>query len=116
MKKVYYLVKCGSGTFVHYDIIDLIKENGSSLLFHKKAFDWKTGETRIFTLKATRKVMRNINNDLVSYIDFRSTREEFYYYNIKEFSIPDDVTEPKKYFIIDSRQTSQQDIINIICQ
>lgn len=98
MKKVYYLCHCGSGRSVHANLLELVKEEGSKLLFHINDYDWDKNEGRTITLKATRKTQLNCKGEKNETIDFRSSKEQYKYSFIREMEI-DDNEEPKKFFI-----------------
>lgn len=98
MKKVYYLGKCGSGRSVHYNLIDLVKEEGNRLLFHVDDFDWDYNKERIITLRAKRVTKKDFNGKDYEMIDFHSSKEQYKYCFIKEKEIEDNI-EPEKWFI-----------------
>lgn len=100
MKKVYYLAHCGSGTSVHYKLINLVKEEGNKMLFHIEDFDWdkKGYPKRIITLKGYKRIRKNFNNDPYETIDFNSSKEQYKYHFIVEKLINDN-EEPKESFI-----------------
>ena len=100
MKKIYYLAHCGSGRSVHYQLIELFKEDGNKLLFHINDFDYdKDGfPKRTITLKAKRVKRKNIDGEDYEMIDFHSSKAQYKYHFITEREIDDNV-EPEKRFI-----------------
>lgn len=100
MKKVYYLCHCGSGTSVHGQLIELIKEEGNKLLFHIEDIDWdkKDFPKRTITLRA-KKIMRKdfYGNDSIM-IDFHSTKKQYQFHFIKEMEIEDNEEPEKSYY------------------
>lgn len=100
MKKVYYLAHCGSGTSVHYEIIDLVKEDGNKLLFHINDIDWdkKGFPKRIITLKGYRVTKKDFYGNDYQTIEFHSSKDQYKYHFIKEMEIEDNA-EPEKRFI-----------------
>jgi len=98
MKKVYYLAHCGSGTSVHYRLIDLVREEGKKLIFHINDFDWDTHKERTITLKAYRTTRKNFYGEDQETIDFHSSKEQYKFSFIVEREIEDNIT-PEKSFI-----------------
>lgn len=98
MKKVYYLCHCGNGTTVFMDLLDLVKDDGTNLLFHKSIYDWDLNKDRVATLRAKRVHRLNYKGELYTMIDFHSTKEQFKFSFILEREIPDNA-EPEKSII-----------------
>lgn len=98
MKKVYYLGHCGSGTSVHYKMIDLVKEEGGKLLFHINDIDWDKNKERTITLRAKRVTRKDFNGNDYEIIDFHSSKRQYKFHFIKEMEIENNV-EPEKWFI-----------------
>lgn len=100
MKKVYYICHCGTGQTLFEDLIELVKEEGNKLLFHfNNAYDFDFHKTRTITLKAFRKAKRNSYGELMNYIDFNSSKEQFKYSFIREYEINDNETPEKRRII-----------------
>ena len=98
MKKIYYLAHCGSGTSVHYKLIDLVKEEGKKLLFHVNDWDWDQHKERTITLKGYRTTRIDFNGNKYETIDFHSSKEQYKFSFIVEKEIQDNET-PKKSFV-----------------
>ena len=78
MKKVYYLGHCGSGTSVHYELIELVRECGNKLIFHINDIDWdkKGYPERTITLQAYKKTRKDFYGNDYEYIDFHSSKKQ----------------------------------------
>ena len=98
MKKVYYLGHCGSGLSVHYQLIDLVREEGNKLIFQIEGFDSELCKWRTITLKGYRDKKRDFDGNLIDYIRFRSSKEDFKFHFIEEKEIEDNI-EPESFFI-----------------
>ena len=98
MKKVYYLGHCGSGLSVHYELIELVKEEGKKLLFHINDIDWDSGKERVITLRATRMTRKDLYGNDYETIDFHSSKKQYKFHFIREMEIEDD-SEPEKWFM-----------------
>lgn len=98
MKKIYYLAQCGTGTSVHYRLLDLVKEENNNLLFHINDFDWDTSKERIITLKAKKITRKDCNGNDYETIYFHSSKKQYQFCFIKEMEIDNDV-EPQSNFI-----------------
>lgn len=98
MKKVYYICHCGSGTSVHGELLELVKEVGNVLTFHINTYDWDLNKSRVITLKAKREMRRNYNNELVEHLDFHSSKRQFEFSFIRELEIPDNEVPSRTYF------------------
>lgn len=95
MKKVYYLGHCGSGTTAFFKLIELVKEEGNKMLFHIEDYDTDAMKNRIITLRATKRTNYETGK---TFIDFRSTKEQYKFCFIRELEI-EEGEEPKKSFI-----------------
>lgn len=99
MKKVYYLCRCGSGTSVHGELIDLVREEGNKLIFHIEDIDWdkKGYPKRTITLRAYKITRKDFYGNDCEYIDFHSSKDQYKYHFIKTLEIEDN-EEPKKSY------------------
>ena len=97
MKKVYYLGECGTGRSVHYELLDLVKEDSKKLLFHITTYDFDLEKERTITLKAEKIYRTNFNGELYQTINFKSTKEQFKFSFIREMEIADNEIPQKKF-------------------
>lgn len=100
MKKVYYLAHCGSGTSVHYQLIELVRQEGNKLIFHIEDFDWdkKGFPRRTITLKGYRTTKKDFYGNDYETIEFHSSKDQYKYHFIVEKEIEDNKI-PEKSFI-----------------
>lgn len=99
MKKVYYLGRCCSGGITRYELLELVREEENKLIFHKYGFDSELCKWRTITLKGYRDKKIDLDGNLIDYIRFRSSKEDFKYHFIVEKEIEDDATPEEIYFI-----------------
>ena len=99
MKKVYYLGHCGSGTTQHYELLDLVRDNGHKLTFHINDFDFDKGERRTITLTGYRSKKTNYKGETFETIDFHSSKKQYKFYFIRVIEIEDNI-KPEKTMIL----------------
>jgi hypothetical protein len=99
MKKVYYLGHCCSGRSARYELLELVREEGNKLIFHIEGFDSELCKWRTITLKGYRDKKIDLDGNLINYIRFRSSKEDFKYHFIVEKEIEDDVIPESSFYI-----------------